>query len=149
MSSSPRFAPSRLLMLTSLPALDGTLFVLGASGRLATPAAAILAGLTIIAGTNAWLAARVELRELRTREARWALARIAGTSTLLALAAASAGALVGAQLAVRVLPVAAGFALLLLAAETLGLRLPRLARLALASWTLLGGVLVEVALWIR
>lgn len=149
MSLSMPLVPSRLLVLTSLPAVDGTLFVLAASGRIATPASAVLAGLTVIAGTNAWLAAREEHRELRTARARWRLATIALASTLLALAAAAAGAAVGARVALAALPVAAGAALLLLAAETLGARVPRAAGLPLATWAIALGVVVEVALWTR
>lgn len=149
MSSSSSLASSRLLFLTSLPAVDGTLFVLAATGRIASPASAALAGLTIIAGTNAWLAAREEHRELRTRDAWWKLAGIAGVSTALALVAAAAGGLVGSRLQLQALHLAAGATLLLLAAETLGARLPRLARLPLATWVLSAGVVAEVWLWTR
>lgn len=123
--------------MTSLPALDGTLFALGARGALGDPAEAAFAGLTVIAGAGAWIAARAEFRD---RKDAAGLALLAGLSTLAAVAAAWAGAEFGAALALRWFPPAAGLALLALAADAAGLA--RAGRFAAAF--VVGGVVLEV-----
>lgn len=141
-----RAAESKLFLMTSLPAVDGTLFALAATGRLATPAVAVTVGLTIIAGAGAWLSAREEFSGERGGD-RGTLLFIALASTLLALAATTAGALVGAHVTLVALPTAAGLALVALAAEFAGARLPRVAGLAAPTLIVIGGIAGEVIAW--
>lgn len=132
--------------MTSLPAVDGTIFALAAQGAFDSVGGAVLAGLTVIAGASAWMAAR---REFADDAGAPALALVAAASTLAAVAAAVAGATVGARVELTVFPAAAGVSLMVIAAEVAGLRVPRLARVPLPAACVAIGALAEVAAWIR
>lgn len=135
---------SKLLLMTSLPAVDGTIFALAARGTFGTLGGATLAGLTVIAGASAWAAARHEFG----REAdRVALALVALASTLGAALSAAAGAAFGARAALEIFPTAAGLAVLAIAAEVLGARLPRAGRVPFPAVIVAAGALGEVARW--
>lgn len=158
---------SNLLVLTTLGAIDGTVFLLAASGALATWSGAVVAGLTVVAGAGAWIAAREEFvqrggrsdgRRGRQRSADGAgraaldraawlrLAAIACVAIAATVAAAWAGAALAGRIELHVLPTAAGVVLLLVAAEVAGLDLPRPRGLPLPVAALLGAVALEAAL---
>lgn len=141
---------SNLLVLTSLAAVDGTIFLLAAGGALSTASGAIVAGLTVIGGAGAWLTARDEYgrRELSRRD--WAeMATVAALAVAATVAAAAAGAWLAGAVQLTVLPHAAGLVILLVAAEIYGVELPRLRGLPLTVVTLIAAILLEVSLaWI-
>lgn len=142
-----RAAGSSVLFLTSIASLDGTVFVLAASGQLASLTGALVTGLTVVAGVGSWLAARDEFSARRlTREDALALALMGALVVAATVAAALLGARAAETLTLRVLPRAAGVILGLLALEMAGLRAPRIANVpptlvVLAAAAALEGVL--------
>lgn len=120
-----RTATSHLLLFTTISALDGTILMLAASGTFHDPWTATVAGLTVVAGAGAWLSARRAF----AGGCDWKrLVRVAIPAALATTIAALVGAHLG-SLHLTVLPKAAGVALLLIAAEVAGWRLPRVQRL--------------------
>lgn len=112
---------SRLFLLCTLSALDGTVAVLAAAGRLSTLGGAVGVGLTIVAGAGAWAAAH---EAFGGRPGRRGVALLGLLGLAIAVATVAA-AWAGAALSdLRVLPKAAGPMLLLVAAEVGGLRVP-------------------------
>lgn len=139
-----------LYLLTLLAAVDGSLVALGASGTLDSLGGAITVGLTVIAGFGSWLAARQAFA--RPDRSRRDLAVLA-TLGLLTLAATVASVWVGTALRsavqLHVLPKAAGLVMCAIAAETAGLRLPRLGRVPAPLAILAGAILLEAgSAWI-
>lgn len=138
---------SNLLVLTSLAAVDGTIFLLAAGGALSTLSGAIVAGLTVIGGAGAWLTAREEYgrREMAPRD--WVeigtVAAIAIPATILA---AAAGAWLAGVVELVVLPHVAGVVIVLVAAEIYGVDLPDLRGLPLTIVTLIAAIALEVSL---
>lgn len=143
-----RVAGSSLLFLTTIASLDGTVFLLAASGSLATFGGAVATGLTVVAGVGSWLAARAEFSTRRlTREDAIVLALMGAVVVALTAGAAFLGALVAGSVELRVLPRSAGVVIALIALEMAGVRLPRVARvpptlLVLAAALALEGVLL-------
>lgn len=135
--------------MTSLGAVDGTVLLLAAQGALSTWVGAVSVGLTVIAGAGAWITARQAFGGRRRSARDWAILAAIGIVTAVAtVAAAWLGGLLGAQIALQILPHAAGVVLLAVAAEVAGLRLPRFGRLPLPAVTILAAVLAEgVAQW--
>lgn len=140
-----RLGPTHLLTVTTISALDGTLLLLVAAGTLETLTGAITTGLTVIAGGGAWVTAR-ELyggRPLRGRD-RTTLGLIALVAIPLALGAVWVASRTGLTAGLQYLPHAAGFVLLLLAADITGLRLPRPAGAPLPALVVAGTAILEV-----
>lgn len=138
---------SNLLLLTTLGAVDGTVFLMAASGALSTLAGAVTCGLTVVAGAGAWLVARDEFgRGERTRRDGLRLAATAGVASAVTLAAAWLGASLAGAVQLIVLPKAAGLVILLVAAEVAGLGLPRVKGLPLPVAALAVALVVETAL---
>ncbi len=141
-----RLKSSRLLVLTNLAAVDGTLFAFAASGAFTDFGGAALVGLTVIGGAGAWSAARDEFARPKGVADWLALAALAFLSTFAAVAVALAGAELGTRVALTFIPIAAGIAVLMIAVEIAGLRLPRLRGVGLPAVVLvLGGALEVVA----
>lgn len=139
-----RAAGSSLLFLTSISSLDGTVFLLAASGQLATPLGALVTGLTVVAGVGSWLAARAEFSARRlTREDAFALALMGALVVALTAGAALLGARLAGTLTLRIVPKAAGVVLGLIALEMAGARLPRVARVPPAALVLGAAALLE------
>lgn len=136
---------SRLLGMTCMSSLDGTVPVLAAQGALGNPFSAVAIGLTIIAGIGAWIAAWQAFPGRIGRSAWPRLAAYAAITMAITLAAAALGSALGSHLVV--LPKAAGAVILLIALQVGGLRLPTLRGIGLPSLVVLAGVIVEVALW--
>ena len=135
-------------MLTCLGALDGTIMVLAASGRLSSLSAAILVGLTVISGTGAWITARNVFANRQGWSGNLLFGGLAATSIAAVLAAAWLGSTLGAAVQLHVLPKVAGIVLVLIAAEVGGIRLPRIRHAPLPAVALLAGLLLEGGYWI-
>ena len=136
-----------LFMLCTLAAMDGTIALLAAGGRLSTWGGAVAAGLTTIAGAGAWIAARQAFGGRRRTARDYGLLTLLGAVTAgAAVAAASLGALIGSR-HLEFLPKAAGLALLLVAAEVAGLRVPRAKGVPLPLVVALAGGVLEVLRW--
>lgn len=141
---------SNLLVLTSLAAVDGTIFLLAAGGALSSLGGALVAGLTVIGGAGAWLTAREEYgrREMAPRD--WVeIGSVAAIAIPATVAAAAAGAWLAGAVQLVVLPYAAGVVILLVAAQIYGVELPDLRGLPLTIVTLIAAIVLEVSLaWI-
>lgn len=142
-------AAGTLALVTSLGALDGTLVLLAAGGALSTWSGAVGAGLTVIAGAGAWIAAHQAYGGRRRTGHDYAVLGVIALATSLAtVLAAWLGGHVGASVSFLVLPRVAGLALLLVALEVGGFRTPRLHGAPLPAVVTLGGLLLEgVAQW--
>lgn len=147
-ASAQRASPMSLLMLTCLGALDGTIVVLAASGRLSSLSAAILVGLTVVSGTGAWITARNVFAGRRGWQGNLLFWGLAATSIAAVVAAAWLGSTLAGAIELHVLPKAAGVVLLLIGAEVGGLRLPRVSHAPLPVVALLAGLLLEAGSWI-
>lgn len=140
---------SNLLVLTTLGAVDGTIFLLAAGGTLATLEGAVVTGLTVIGGAGAWLTAQEEFGQRNLSGRDWSrLGLIAALAVAATLAAAAVGAAVAGLVELVVLPKAAGVVLILIAADIAGADLPRVKALPLPVVAVLLALVLEVALWI-
>ena len=137
---------STLWMLTCMGAVDGTVLVLAATGRLHSLAAAVVVGLTVVAGAGAWLTARQAFAGPHNGRQYLVLTSMAATSILATVAAAWLGETLGQAVTFHVLPRAVGVVLVLVAAEVGGFHLPRIAQAPLPVVALAAGVLLEVLL---
>lgn len=135
-------------MLTCLGALDGTIVVLAASGRLSSLTAAILVGLTVVSGTGAWITARNVFAGRKGWHANALFAGLAVISIAAVLAAAWLGTAIGTAVELHVLPKVAGIVLVLIAAEVGGIHLPRLRHAPLPAVALVFGLALEGGYWI-
>lgn len=136
--------PDRLLFFTSISALDGTIATLAATGVLATLSGAIVAGLTVIAGAGAWLTAhQTYAHRPLTRKDRTGLSLLVLFASLATLIAATLGHSLS-TLEPTLLPKAAGIALLLVALELTGIRLPRRGPLSLPLALITTALALEV-----
>ena len=146
-----RVASSNLFFLTIVASLDGSVFLLAASGKLSTPTGAILAGLTVVAGVGSWIAARAEYGNRTLDRVDYALLSLkAAIVTATTIAAAALGILVaGTGRTFVVLPIGGGVVFALLALEVSGLPVPRVRRVPLPFFALGLFVIAEVtAQWI-
>ncbi len=134
-------------MLTNLAAIDGTLFALAAGGALADFGGSALIGLTVIGGAGAWSAARDEFARPKVVQDWVALALLAVLSTVAAAAVALAGAELGSRMDLVAIPIAAGVAVLLIACEIGGVRLPRVRGVGMPAIALFAGIVLEVLAW--
>lgn len=144
-----RSATATLFLLTLLSTVDGSLVALAATGNLSSLGGALTAGLTVIAGVGSWVAAQQAFAGSSRKTALRGLLALG----VLTLAATLASVYVGARLAtavqLHILPKAAGIAILLLAGEVAGLRLPKLRGVPAPVAAVAGGVGLEVVLrWI-
>lgn len=140
-------AVADLFTLTLLSAADGSLVALAAAGRLESLGGALTVGLLVVAGAGSWLAARSAFAGRRRTGHDWFLLGSLGVLTLAATAGSAwLGVTLGQAVTLHVVPKAAGIALLAIAAEVAGLRVPRPARVPLAIHVLALAGLVEVAL---
>lgn len=138
-------AAGNLFLLTVLSTVDGSLVALAATGRLSTWGGAVTAGLTVIAGAGSWIAARQALAAT-SRPAALRMLAILGAVTLAAtLASVYVGTRLATAVQLHVVPKAAGVAVLLVATEVAGLRLPRVRGVPAPLVALVGGVGLEVA----
>ncbi len=135
-----------LFLLMSFAAVDGTLALFAATGRLSTLAGAITVGLTTIAGAGAWITARESLGGVHGMRRHAVLATLGIVTAASALLAAAVGALAQGAFELQWLPKAGGLALMIIGAEVTGLRVPRVARMPLPILVTLAGALGEV-LW--
>lgn len=147
-ASARRASPASLLMLTCLGALDGTIVVLAASGRLSSLSAAVLIGLTVVSGTGAWITARNVFAGRTGWQGHLLLGGLAAVSISAVVAAAWLGSTLGNAVQFHVLPKVAGVVLVLVAAEIGGFRLPRPAHLPLPVVALAAGLFLEGGYWI-
>ncbi len=129
-----------LLVMTCLGAIDGTIVLLAATGGLSSWSAAIVAGLTIVTGVGAWLAARDAFAGGREWFTLGAIAIISTTATV---AAAWLGVHLGAAVTLHVLPKAAGIFLCVLGAQMAGLRIPSPQHVPAPLAVLAGGLALE------
>ncbi|MBW3583425.1 MAG: hypothetical protein KY455_10035 [Euryarchaeota archaeon] len=119
-------APNTLLFLTTVSAMDGTVFLLAAQGAFSHLAGAVTAGLTVVAGGGAWTTAWAHYGGRRLgRSELWRFALNALLGTLLTTLAVLLGSTYGAGMSLRLLPHAAGLGLILLGLQVAGFRLPR------------------------
>lgn len=140
---------SHLLVLTTLGAVDGTIFLMAASGALSHLQGALVAGLTVVGGAGAWLTAQEEFGSAPLSGAeRIRLATIAAVAVGATLLAAALGAYIAGAVQLVVLPKAAGLVLLIVAVEIAGVDLPKLRGLPLAVVALVGAIVLEVTAWI-
>lgn len=139
-------APSRLLGMTCMASIDGSIPLLAAQGALADPLSAASIGLTMVAGIGAWITAWQAFPKRPGARGIAQLAALGIINLLVTMAAAAIGAHIGDHLVV--LPKAIGLVILLIAAEVAGLRLPRLGGLGAPSLAVLGAISLEVLLWI-
>lgn len=133
-------------LMTCLGAIDGTILMMAATGRLNSLGAAVVVGLTVISGSGAWIAAREAFGPGR-RDAR-ALLALAGLSVAATIAAAWLGTSVAGAVELHVLPKVLGAILFLVAAEVGGLRLPKLKGAPLPVVAVAAAALLEVLWWI-
>lgn len=154
--SPPRLPPaaakpggvSALFAVTLLSAVDGSLLLLAAAGRLRTLGGALAVGLLVVAGAGSWLAARQAFAGRRPDARGWRVLGLLGALTLASTVAATwVGATLGQAVTLHVLPKAAGVVLLLLSAEMAGVRVPRLGRVPLPVAALVAGSALEALLW--
>lgn len=137
----------RLFLLTTLPAVDGGILVLAATGRLSSFWSAAVVGLTMIAGAGAWIAARDAFGTRPWTLRNWASLLVLGAVTVIAtVAAAWLGSTLGQAVTLHVLPKVAGIAMCLIGAEIAGVRFPRPVGLPLPVVAVAAGVLAEVVL---
>lgn len=139
-------APSRLLGMTCMASVDGTIPVLAAQGALGNPFGAVAIGLTIVAGIGAWIAAWQAFPGRLVRQAWPKLAAYAGISMIVTVAAAALGAALGEHLVV--LPKVAGLVVLLIALQVGGVKLPRIRGIPLTAVSILVGIALEAYRWI-
>ncbi len=144
--ASAATAPSRLLGMTCMASIDGTIPVLAAQGALGNPFGAVAIGLTIVAGIGAWIAAWQAFPGRLARRAWPKLAGYAAISMIVTVAAAALGAALGDHLVV--LPKLAGLVVMLIALQVGGLKLPTVRGIPLTAISVLAGVALEVYLWI-
>ncbi|MGB1586102.1 MAG: hypothetical protein ACPHID_03545 [Thermoplasmatota archaeon] len=137
-----------LLMLTCLGALDGTIVVLAASGRLSSLSAAILVGLTVVSGTGAWITARNVFAGRKGWHGNLLFGGLAAISIGAVVAAAWLGSALSGAVELHILPKVAGIVLVLVAAEVGGIRLPRLRHAPAPVVALVAGLLLEGGYWI-
>ncbi|HWG91151.1 MAG TPA: hypothetical protein VNZ52_09930 [Candidatus Thermoplasmatota archaeon] len=142
---SSNLMSTRLALFTVLPAVDGTLFSLGAAGAFANPVTSTTVGLTVIAGAGSWLSAREEFGPW-TRGHRKRFLLLGLLAAALAVAAGAAGAFIGAHLSLVAIPIGAAVALALLGVAVAGAKLPQPLGLPLPAWSVVAAVVVEVAL---
>lgn len=146
----PKSPRQRLLLFTSLSALDGTIATMAAVGALDDPLGATICGLIVVAGTGAWLSARDGFSGSLGRRDWLRLLEYALVSSGLTLAAAALGGWSATALDLFWLPRAAGLATILLGAEIAGMRIPGLHGVRLPVVVLLTGFALEaITLWIR
>ncbi len=136
----------RLLGMTCLSSVDGTIPMLAATGAFANPATSAALGLTVVAGIGAWITAWQAYPDKLAGKDWLRLGLYAGITMLVTLAAAWLGAVVAPALVV--LPFVAGLVVLLIALQIAGIQLPRLGKAPLPIVVVLAGLLLEVALWI-
>lgn len=137
-------ALNAVFMMCTLAAVDGTVLLLAASGRLSSPAGAMVVGLNVIAGAGAWLAARDAFAGRSWHAADvGALAALGVAIIGSTVAAAWLGLRLGA-IDLVVLPKAAGLVLLLIGAQIAGVRLPHPARLPLPVFATVSAVVLEL-----
>lgn len=138
-------AVTDLFTLMLLSAVDGSLLVLAAAGRLESLGGAVAVGLLVVAGAGSWFAARSAFAGRRRTGRDWLLLGALGVVTLAATAGSVwLGVALGQAVTLHVLPKAAGLALFAIAAEVAGLRVPRPARVPLAIHVLALAGLAEV-----
>lgn len=136
-------------MLTCLGAMDGTVLMLAATGKLHSLQAAVVVGLTIVSGAGAWITARQAFAHQRARRDYFVLGTMALTSIVATVAAAWLGHAIGQAVTLHVLPKAVGVVLVLVAAEVGGLRLPKIAHTPLPLAAVAAGLILEVLVrWI-
>lgn len=133
----------QLALLTCLGALDGTIVLLAATGRMTGWVAAITVGLTVVSGAGAWIAARQAFAGRPRGRDYVLLGGMAALSITATVAAAWLGTALGTAVTLHVLPKAAGIVLLLVAADVGGLRLPRLGRVPLPLIAVAAGAALE------
>ncbi len=138
-------APSRLLGMTCMASVDGTIPVLAAQGALGNPFGAATVGLTIVAGIGAWIAAWQAFPDRLGR--RWPLlVGLAAISMAVTVSAAAVGAALGDHLVV--LPKVAGLVVLLIALQVGGVKLPSFKGIGLPTLSILAGIALEAYRWI-
>ena len=142
-------AVADLFTLMLLSAVDGSLLVLAAAGRLESLGGAVAVGLLVVAGAGSWFAARSAFAGRRRTGRDWLLLGALGVATLAATAGSVwLGVALGQAVTLHVLPKAAGLALFAIGAEVAGLRVPRPARVPLAIHVLaLAGVAEVLLAW--
>jgi hypothetical protein len=141
-------SPGALLMLTCLGALDGTIMLLAATGRLNSAAAAVLVGLTVVSGTGAWIAARSVFAGRDGWSGNLLLLGMAAISIGATLGATWLGLTIGTAVQLHILPKVAGIVLMLVAMEVGGVRLPKVHNASLPALALVSGLLLEGGYWI-
>lgn len=138
---------SSLFVLTLLSAVDGSLLVLAAAGRLTSLADAVTIGLVVVAGAGSWLAANQAFAGRRRTGADWRALALLGVLTLAStVAAVWLGQRLGAAVTLHVLPKAAGLVLFIVSAEVAGLRVPKAGRVPLPVAGIALALAAEVAL---
>ncbi len=134
-----------LFLLTVLSAVDGTLVMLAASGKLSTLGGAIVVGLTVIAGAGSWIAAKDAFGSgPLARSEKLILTSLAAVTIVAATAAVWLGATLGQAVTLHILPKAAGVVMLLIGAEIAGLKMPRPAGVPLPLIAISVSALLEV-----
>lgn len=137
-----------LVLLTCLGAVDGSILVLAAAGRLADTWTALAVGLTVVSGAGAWIAARQAFHGPKHLRDYALLGGVGALSIAATLLAAWLGVALGTAVSLHVLPRAAGVVMCLIALEVGGVRLPRVAGAPLPVAAVAVAVLLEVAWWI-
>lgn len=141
-----RDAARHRLLLTAMPALNGTVATLASQGALREPAVLAALALAGIAGPGAFAVASLDFGSRgRAPGARALLAAIALLSTALVALAAALGSALGAADA-RWLRLFGGAALLVVALQVAGLRVPEPRGVPLPLALALAGLAAEAAL---
>jgi hypothetical protein len=146
MKASAAPAHHRLLGMTCISSIDGTVPMLAATGAFANPATSAALGLTVVAGIGAWITAWQTHPERLVRADWFRLAIYAAITMAVTMAGAALGALLAGDLVV--LPWAAGTVVGLIAMQIAGIKLPSLGKAQLPMLVVGLGAILEAILWI-